>query len=576
MRWIRRATLLLGLGALSASACRGVLGIDEPSPTELECLRDEHCRPGERCEAGTCRSAEGFGGSAGKRGSSHEAGAGGAPLLGGGDGGRRTRDLPEPAVGGEGPSSGSAAGAGGEGDIGISGSECEPEETTCLDGWEVRCDRGRWVEVESCSHGCEGDQCAECAVGETRCADNRFFTCTDEGTWDEGEACSVLCVAALGCADACVPSERQCEGRFALECDEGGAWTRHECPFVCRNGDCAGECRPGERSCEGNTSVVCKPDGRYDTQPCDHGCVDGECLWCESGDDLCPSGCTYQEDTDCRYDLGEPCTSSDECRLGNCRDGFCCDRACDGECEACDLPRREGTCSPFDFDADIANCGGCGHECSSENIDARCTDGECDGECREGFRDCDGDKATNGCEIDIRSDPAHCGACGSPCEYPACRDGECPIEWGFPGAGTDVLHFQANTLAGTRIDVTRRGELVALGAVTSTPGVKLRLGLYTASDSSGNPPQDLIAQTEELVAANGKTWGAVPSQMLEPGTYWVFFVAADLVGIELSGSADEQWATAEWDFEDEAFPPVPLVRRYSTLARGHVYAVLVH
>ena len=40
------------------------------------------------------------------------------------------------------------------------------------------------------------------------------------------------------------------------------------------------------------------------------------------------------------------CLSPDECDSGACVDGFCCDRACDGDCEACNVTGVEGTCSP--------------------------------------------------------------------------------------------------------------------------------------------------------------------------------------------------------------------------------------
>lgn len=578
MLWIRQATLLFGMGAC-AIACRAVLGIDDPSPTDVACIRDEHCPPGQWCDEGTCRASQpsdSSGGGGGRVGSSHGAGAGGeAPQGGAGEEPPGPFSLLDAGAGGNASEGG--AGAGGASGTGTSSVVCDDGVTKCDDGWTFRCEGGEWAEHEPCAFGCSGDACAECAAAETRCVGNRFFTCTEEGTWDAGEQCAAVCSPELGCVEQCVPNERQCDGLVVLECDEKGELKpRSECPFVCRGGECTGECPPGERRCKGDTRLVCNDNGQYDSQPCEHGCKGGECLRCESGDGLCPIGCTYEKDGDCRHALGAPCTSNDECESGHCRDGVCCDSACTGECEACDLPGIEGTCTVIDLDTDVENCGVCGRACSTQNIEVECRGGKCDGECREGFLDCDGNKTKNGCEIDVRTDPAHCGACFNACEYPACEDGECPLEWGFPGAGTDVLHFDPNILAGTRIDVTKTGELLALGAVTTTPGVRLRLGIYTANDGLGTPPQDLIAQTGELVAVDGKTWGEVPRTVLEPGTYWIFFVADDLVGIEVSGSPTELWAWTTQNFDNASLPSVPAILAYPSYALGHVYAVLAH
>ncbi|MBI5607798.1 MAG: hypothetical protein HY902_02845 [Deltaproteobacteria bacterium] len=73
----------------------------------------------------------------------------------------------------------------------------------------------------------------------------------------------------------------------------------------------------------------------------------------------------------------------------------------------------------------VLNCGGCGHVCSALHITAVCTSGLCDGPCDPGYEDCDGDKATGGCEVFTQgADPQNCGGCGKKCAG-TCKDGVC-------------------------------------------------------------------------------------------------------------------------------------------------------
>ncbi len=47
-------------------------------------------------------------------------------------------------------------------------------------------------------------------------------------------------------------------------------------------------------------------------------------------------------------DLGATCTSSGECESRQCFDGHCCNVACTGQCEACDVEGLVGVCTPVD------------------------------------------------------------------------------------------------------------------------------------------------------------------------------------------------------------------------------------
>jgi hypothetical protein len=74
---------------------------------------------------------------------------------------------------------------------------------------------------------------------------------------------------------------------------------------------------------------------------------------------------------------GQPCTASNECgTAGGCVDGVCCETACGDSCKACNLPGREGTCSPVrSGDPPPAN-----HPaCPSMPASTCKEDGKCDG-----------------------------------------------------------------------------------------------------------------------------------------------------------------------------------------------------
>src|SRR5204863_4777247 len=71
----------------------------------------------------------------------------------------------------------------------------------------------------------------------------------------------------------------------------------------------------------------------------------------------------------------------------------------------------------IDSDTDVAHCGGCGMTCMpAPHAMASCAGGRCGlGPCNPQWADCNRD-AADGCEINIRTDVANCGACGTVCK----------------------------------------------------------------------------------------------------------------------------------------------------------------
>jgi MYXO-CTERM domain-containing protein len=122
---------------------------------------------------------------------------------------------------------------------------------------------------------------------------------------------------------------------------------------------------------------------------------------------------------------GVSCSQGDECRSGFCVDGICCDAACSGQCEACDLEESPGVClpvtgSPHGQRLACAGTGVCRATCGGVNPDS-CTYPGAEVRCAEGI-----------CLEGVQYDPAYCDRAGNCqeqdvwlCEPYACGVAEC-------------------------------------------------------------------------------------------------------------------------------------------------------
>ena len=102
---------------------------------------------------------------------------------------------------------------------------------------------------------------------------------------------------------------------------------------------------------------------------------------------------------------------------------FCSSGVCVTSC-ASGLTVCSGACRNTAIDP--ANCGGCGLACTAgTNATPTCTASACGFTCATGFGNCDG-AAANGCEVDLTTSAANCGACGHACAAgAACVAGVC-------------------------------------------------------------------------------------------------------------------------------------------------------
>jgi hypothetical protein len=130
------------------------------------------------------------------------------------------------------------------------------------------------------------------------------------------------------------------------------------------------------------------------------------------------------------------------CELQSCRNNYSdCNGSSSDGCETT-LNSKE-------------NCGGCGLTCP-DAPDGRviCRSGQCVLRCPSGTSDCDADFST-GCEVDTRSDPYNCGACGNLCpDQRACIRGgcsakSCQFDWASCD-GIDANGCEVNTTEDAR------------------------------------------------------------------------------------------------------------------------------
>ncbi len=154
------------------------------------------------------------------------------------------------------------------------------------------------------------------------------------------------------------------------------------------------------------------------------------------------------------------CTPEDaeeKCGGRPCVDGFCCDSACDGDCETCALTGSEGVCSAqvagTDPDTDCltdaaATCGRTGmcdgaRACAFYGDDTECDDGEacstsdaCDGagQCRGDVPDTCGPGPGNECCVGNCSDGAGCNTSPTACPD-VCSANELSIGTACNGCG---------------------------------------------------------------------------------------------------------------------------------------------
>lgn len=172
------------------------------------------------------------------------------------------------------------------------------------------------------------------------------------------------------------------------------------------------------------------------------GCMEGKCQdlrcsrdqnskWEDCNDSKVPDGCEVDllsGDTANCGKCGNACAPGKLC-FSTPSTGMACQ--CQDGLTYCGSPFGWPPPSCVDTESDPSNCGGCGYRCpTAPGANAICTHGRCGFECPEGRADCNGD-STDGCEVDLKADPRHCGGCGTSCDVgkgQPCADGKCATQ----------------------------------------------------------------------------------------------------------------------------------------------------
>jgi hypothetical protein len=310
-------------------------------------------------------------------------------------------------------------------------------------------------------------------------------------------------------------SDNDCSGRSATACNA----TSGACVQCTKNSQCGGAsavCDTTANKCVGCTQ-------RTDCPGACQTCNAGTCVAVKGGDDTSKCAGTCDANGECKAKAGQKCDAvTAGCITGTtCADGYCCNRACVGTCEACDLAALPGTCSvlPANTPARHGSCGGSG-TCAGT------CQGKADGTCTFPTSSCE----TASCATPTSTQAA--GTCNAgACERPApvscktgatCSGGTCSCPPGTDDCGASGcinVNASDNNHCGSCTNVCQPGQSCSLGKCACTKGAPSCGGClaWDFEAGAGTPPDWAVGGEPNAVASgNGATNALISGAMTNP------------------------------------------------------------
>lgn len=309
---------------------------------------------------------------------------------------------------------------------------------------------------------CAGGACAiACTAGWGDCDRNVGNGCETNTTNTTAHcgACGIVCDpphATGGCSAsrcvvaACDAGWADCDNNPANGCEVdlqndvracgrcGGVCSTNNGTPSCTAGRCAITCRSGYGDCNGQVGDGCETNTTSTPAHC--GACGRRCALAHATAGCAANTCTIAVCdpgwADCDGNAANGCETDTTSAPAHCG-------ACENACrtgQVCSASRCTNICGPpttfcsgrcVNLTTDPANCGACGTLCSYPNGNGGCRSGRCYlAGCNTGWGDCD-QNASNGCEINLSSTPSSCGACGAACALPnataGCTSGTCTV-----------------------------------------------------------------------------------------------------------------------------------------------------